>query len=90
MNGEVFDELTVEKIFPLAKETWNALYVTFAYESSIHTVYKYSRYLQKSQRIIPYIPKQFYQEYKRIESLAYNLRHNENKYKTRVRMGVSK
>ena len=87
VGGEVFDGLEVEKIFPPAKENWNTLYVEFTSETSVSILYNYSRNLRKNQRLVPYIPKQFYSRYRTLESAAYNLRHSDVKYKTRVRMG---
>ena len=89
VSGEVFDEMHVEQIFPPANENWNKLYIKFASESSVHTLYKYTRHLRSNQRLVPYIPKQFYPRYKAMESLAYTLRHGEIKYRTRVKMGIS-
>ena len=89
VSGAVFDKMEVEKIFPPAKEDWDMLYVKFASESSVHTIYKYSRHLKHKQRLVPYIPKHFFPRYKGLESLAYNLRHSESKFKTRVKMGIS-
>ena len=65
------------------------LYVKFASERSVHTLYRYSKYLQKHHRLVPYIPKQFYPRYRELESLAYNIRHGDYKYKTRVIMGTT-
>ena len=89
VSGEMFDEMKVEEIFPPAKEHWNKLYIQFASESSVHTLYNYTRHLRSNQRLVPYIPKQFYPRYKAMETLAYTLRHSEMKYKTRVKMGIS-
>ena len=89
VSGEVFDEMKVEKIFPPARENWNTLYIRFASESSVHTLYNYTRHLRSNQRLVPYIQKQFYPRYKAMENLAYTLRHSEMKYKTRVKMGIS-
>ena len=88
-GGEVFDDMIVERVFPPAKETWNTIYVTFVHESSVQILYNYTRHLQKAQRHVSYIPKQFYPRYKALESLAYNLRQSPDKYKTRVKMGAS-
>ena len=40
-------------------------------------------------RLVPYIPSEFYMRSRELESLAFNLRHGDIKYKTRVKMGIS-
>ena len=89
VSSEVFDKMKIEKIFPPAKENWNTLYVQFASVSSVQTFYKNSRYLQSNQRLIPYIPKELYPRFKELQSIAYNLRHSDMKYKTKVDIGAS-
>ena len=85
----VFETLKIKHIFPPAREPWNILYIEFASESSVHTLYSFTRNMQSCQRLVPYIPKLLYPEYKELQSLAYSLRHSDMKYKTRVRMGKS-
>ena len=86
---ELFDSMEIEKIFPPAKEEWDMLYLRFTSESSVQPLYKHSTHLKNKQRLVPYMPKQFYPRYKELESLAYILRHSENNFKTRIRMGIS-
>ena len=86
---DIFKEMKVDDIFPPAKENWDTLYVKFASERSVHTLYRYSKYLQKNQRLVPYIPNQFYPRYRELENLTYNIRHGDYKYKTRVMMGTT-
>ena len=89
VGEEAFDEMEMEKVFAPAREAWNTLYIKFASESSVHKLYSYTRNMKTNLRLVPYIPKQFYHRYKDLESMAYNLRHSESKYKTRVKMGTS-
>ena len=90
VNEEEFNELGIEKVFaPAANENWNTLYIKFTSQSSVSKLYSFARNLKNQMRLIPYIPKQFFNKYKELEGQAYQLRHSETKYKTRVRMGVS-
>jgi hypothetical protein len=77
VSGEVFYKMKIEKIFPPSKENWNTLYVQFASVSSVQTFYKNSRYLQTNQRLVPYIPKELYPRFKKLQSIAYTLRHSD-------------
>ena len=45
--------------------------------------------MKTNLRLVPYIPKQFYPRYRDLENMAYNLRHGQTRYKTRVKMGIS-
>ena len=85
--SEVFDAMKIEKIFPPAKESWNTLYIQFAAESSVKTLYRYTRDMQNSQRLVPYIPKVLYPTYKELKELAFTLRHSDIRYKTRMLIG---
>ena len=84
VNSEVFDKMKIEKIFPPAKNNWDTLYVQFASMSSLKTFYNHSRHLRRGQRLVPYISKEFYPRFRELQSIAYNLRHSDIKYKTRV------
>ena len=89
IQDDVFNEIKIEKIFPPAKDTWDKLYVEFSNQASVNIIYSYARCLRKDQRLVTYIPKQFYDRYRALESKAYDLRHSDVKYKTRVKMGSS-
>ena len=89
IKEDVFNTMDIVRIFPPAKEEWDRLYVQFSSQTSVNTIYSYAKYLQKDQRLVTYIPHQFYDRYRALESLAYTLRHSELKYKTRVKMGSS-
>ena len=89
IREDEFNTLEIKKIFPPAKEGWDKLYVEFRNQISVNTIYRYAKYLRKDQRLVPYIPHQFYDRYRAMERIAYELRHSEPKYKTRVKMGSS-
>ena len=89
VSEEAFSELKIEKVFAPAKEQWNTLYVRFSAESSVSKLYSFARNLRTNLRLVPYIPKQFYHRYKDLENQAYELRNCEDRYRTKVTMGVS-
>ena len=89
IKDDVFKKMKVENIFPPAKDSWDKLYVQFSSQTSVNIIYSPAKYLRKDQRLVPYIPLQFYERYRAMEGLAYELRHSETKYKTRVKTGAS-
>ena len=89
MDHEVFDSLGIRKIFPPAKENWDTLYVMFESERAVNTIFSYARNLKKNQRLVRYIPKEYYERYRAMEADAYILRHSEQKFKTKIQMGFN-
>ena len=89
IGESVYDTLNIKQIFPPAKDNWDTLYVRFESEASVNTIYTYAKNLKKENRLVRYIPKQFYDRYRAMESEAYLLRHSAEKFKTRVKMGVT-
>ena len=89
VSEEVVGDMHIEKVFPPAKADWNTLYVKFASESSVHMLYSHARNMKAALRLVPYIPKQFFSRYRELGKQAYQLRHSEAKYKTRIKMGIS-
>ena len=87
MDQEVFDKLGIRTIFPPAKDNWETLYVQFESEIAVNTIFSYAKNLKKNQRLVRYIPKEFYERYRAMEGDAYLLRHSDKKYKTKVQMG---
>lgn len=86
VSRDVFENMKIEQIFPSARNNWDTLYVQFAVESSVQTLYKYARNLQKNQRLVPYIPKELYPKFRELQSIAYTLRHSDLKYRTHVKI----
>ena len=89
LSESVYNTLTILQVFPPAKEEWDTLYVRFESEADVDTIYTYASNLTRNQRLVRYIPKQFYERYRAMESEAYNLRQSEEKFKTRVKMGMA-
>ena len=89
VSYEVIEEMIIEKVFPPARADWNTLYVKFYSESSVHKLYSHARNMRADLRLVPYIPKQFYNKYRDLESQAYQLRHSEARYKTRIKMVIN-
>ena len=89
MDQEVFDSLGIKKVFPPAKDNWDTLYVMFESERAVNIIYSYAKNLKKNQRLVRYIPKEFYERYRAMEADAYILRHGDKKFKTKVQMGFN-
>lgn len=85
----VINRLNIVRIFPPAKQDWNVLYVEFASDHDVDTIFSYTKnMIKKDHRVIRWIPKQMYERYRAVEGLAYKLR-QEQGLKTRVKIGVT-
>ena len=81
------EKLNITRIFPPAKQDWNVLYVEFGSEFEADTIFRYTRNMvRKDHRVINWIPKQMYDRFRAVESLAYTIRKEEG-LKTRVKIG---
>ena len=81
------EKLNITRIFPPAKQDWNVLYVEFGSEFEVDTIFRHTRNMVKrDHRVINWIPKQMYERFRGIESLAYTIRKDEG-LKTRVKIG---
>ena len=81
------EKLNITRIFPPAKPDWNVLYVEFGSEIEADTIFRYTRNMvKKDHRVINWIPKQMYERFRAVESLAYTIRKEEG-LKTRVKIG---
>ena len=63
--------------------------MVFESETAVITIFQYAKNLKKDQRLVRYIPKEFYDRYRAMEGDAYLLRHGVIKYRTKVQMGIS-
>ena len=81
------DKLNITRIFPPAKQDWNVLYVEFGSQFEVDTIFRHTRNMvKKDHRVINWIPKQMYDRFRAVESLAYTIRKEEG-LKTRVKIG---
>ena len=80
------DKLDIVKIFPPAKEDWNVLYVEFGSEYQVDKLFSYTKRMVGDNRIVRWYPKQMYDRYRAVESIAYHIRKSV-KHKTRVSIG---
>ena len=81
------ERLDIVRIFPPAKDDWNVLYVEFGSEYQVDMLMNHTRSMVKQDhRVIRWFPKQIYQRYRAVESLAFNIRKSLNR-KTRVKLG---
>ena len=65
------DKFDIVKIFPPAKEDWNVLYVEFGSEYQVDKLFRYTKGMKKDHRIVRWYPKQMYDRYRAVESVAY-------------------
>ena len=83
------NKLDIVKIFPPAKDNWNVLYVEFGSEYQVDRLMAHTREMVKSDhRVVRWYPKQMYERYRAVESIAYDIRKT-MKHKTRVKIGRS-
>ena len=83
------EKLDFVRIFPPAKQDWKVLYVEFGNDQQVETIFSYTKnILKKDHRVLRWIPKQMYERFRAVESLAYNLR-QEQGLKTRVKIGIT-
>ena len=89
MKDEDIDALNISTVFYAANNPeWNNLYVRFSDQASLSHCYKFAKNLKPGRRIFQYIPKMFYERYKALNDIAYNLRHSSQNYRTRIRFGI--
>jgi hypothetical protein len=83
------EKLDIVRIFHPAKENWNVLYVEFGNEYQVDKLFTYTRGMVKQDhRLVRWFPKQMFDRYRAVESVAYEIRKN-LKHKTRVKIGKS-
>ena len=83
------NKLNIKRIFPPAKQDWKVLYVEFSCSSEVDIIFNHTKNMNKQDhRVTQWIPKQMYERFRGVESLAYNIR-KEQGLKTRVRIGKS-
>ena len=87
IKSDVISTLCIDKVFPPAKDNWNTIYVTFSSVTMVNTVYSYARNMRREVHVGIYVPKEWYPRYRALEGIAYEQRHSEIKYKTRVKWG---
>ena len=87
MPPSEIEKLEIIRIFPLARDDWNVLYVEFGSDHDVNNIFSYTRrILNMENKITHWIPRQMYEEKNRaVESLAYTIRQDE-KLKTRVKI----
>ena len=69
------NNLDIVKIFPPAKDNWNVLYVEFGSEYQVDRLMAYTREIVKQDhRVVRWYPKQMYERYRAVESIAYDIR----------------
>ena len=81
------EKLDIRRIFPSARENWKILYVELGSDHEVDTIFRHTRNMvNKDHRVIPWVPRQMYDRFRAVESIAYAFRRNQN-HKTRVKVG---
>ena len=81
------EKLDIVRIFHPAKDNWNVLYVEFGNEYEMDKLFSYTRGMVKQDhRLVRWFPKEMFDRYRAVESIAYSLRKNHG-LKTRVKIG---
>ena len=81
------EKLSIMRIFPPAKENWNVLYVEFESEKDVDFIFNHTSAMMKpDHRLMRWIPRQMFERFKAIQSIAYQIRKEEG-LKTRVKIG---
>ena len=89
MMSYVIENLNIIRIFPPAKPDWNVLYVEFGSDYEVDSIFSLTtNMVKRDHRVIRWIPKQMYERFRAVESLAYSFR-QEDGLKTRVKIGRS-
>ena len=87
MKPSEIEKLNIVRIFPPAKEDWRVLYVEFDSDFQVDMVISHTRNMVKQDhRVIRWYPKQMFDRYRAVESIAYDLRKRLDQ-KTRVKIG---
>ena len=87
MKPSDIETLDFVNISPPAKENWNVLYVKFGSDYQVDKVFSHTRNMVKQDhRVVRWYPRQMYERYRAVESIAYDIRKNQ-KLKTRVKIG---
>ena len=88
MPEEVIEKLQFVKTFWRSQETDDdKLFVEFAEEGMQGIVFKYVRKMRRKCNLITYIPETFRKRAAKLERAAYDMRHAEPSYNTRVKWG---
>ena len=75
VNPSEIEKLDIVRIFHTAKENWNVLYVEFGSECEVDKIFSYTRGMVKQDhRIVRWYPRQMYDRYRAVESIAYDIR----------------
>ena len=87
MRPSDIEKLGMVKVFPPARDNWNVLYVEFASDYQVDMVMSHTRFMvKKDHRVVRWYPRQMFERYKAVESIAYDIRKNK-KHRTRVKVG---
>ena len=77
------------RIFPPVKENWNVLYVEFGSDKEVDIVFNHTKAItKKDHRVIRWTPKQMFDRFRAVQTMAYNIRKEEG-LRTRVKIGIN-
>jgi predicted DNA-binding protein (MmcQ/YjbR family) len=88
VKPSVIDQLDIVKVFHLAKDDWNTLYLELGHELEVDLLYTHTKNITKQyHRVFPYIPKEMYRRYRGAETFLYSVR-QKHRVRTKVKLGV--
>ena len=88
MPAEGIKELTISRIFHLPGEGQKEkVYIEFTKDYMPKIMFRYIEKLSKKLNMFNYIPEEFMERWKALDNLAFQLRHAEPAYKTKIRWG---
>lgn len=92
--SNIIDELVdnIKKVWHPAKQEWDRLFVEFGEEKFVKVCFSYAKNLRdKDVQIMQYFSPEFSDQFRTLDSIAYQLRHPDShsgiRYKTRIRYG---
>ena len=95
IKEEHFDKLEIVRIFAPQKTNWNTVYVVLESQEQVDWVLSHPRWIpavengQVQAKVMKYIPRQLYNRWDALQSLAYNIR-KESNWNTQTKIGHGK
>jgi hypothetical protein len=86
ISREELEKMEIRRVFAPRREGTATLYCEFTDLRSTFTVFRHTRRMKRGSNVVNYVPAEYYEQYRALESICYDWRKGEG-YKTKVRMG---
>lgn len=86
VSREELSKMEIRKVFAPRREGATTLYCEFAEHRSALTVFRHTRGMRRGSNVVNYVPAEYYEQYRALESICYGWRKGEG-YRTKVRLG---